>query len=196
MLISRKAKSKDQKVFTEIIHTALKTTSTSNYAYCFDSDGIIFIIYNSATCVICNQRDLFIGSLSTEQVSMTTCEGDSAKQQYLGTMRLILTDDSNTNHSYDIQNCMYDPGSPVNIVRVPMVSELFNDAATGHDAVAEDNGTKILSSSRRSYFPLYHVKHHRHFTHPNNRIPELCLYQGTGYFQHSALGLKVFTTIK
>ena len=67
---------------------------------------------------------------------MTTCEGDSAKQQYLGTMRLVLTDDSNTNHSYDIKNCIYDPGLPVNIFGVPVLSEFFNDAVTGCDMVA------------------------------------------------------------
>ena len=67
---------------------------------------------------------------------MTTCEGDSAKQRYLGTMRLILTDESNTNHSYDIQNCIYDPGLSVNIFGVPVLSEFFNDAATGCDMVA------------------------------------------------------------
>ena len=104
MLSSRKAKAKDQQVCTEIIHTSLTTTSTSNSAYSFDSCGISFIVDNSATCVICNQRDLFIVRFSTEQVSITTCEGDSAKKRYLRTMRLIFTDDSNTNHSYDIQN--------------------------------------------------------------------------------------------
>ena len=55
MLSSCKAKAKDQQVCTEIIHTYLTTTSTSNSAYSFDSDGISFIIDNSATCVICNQ---------------------------------------------------------------------------------------------------------------------------------------------
>ena len=99
MLSSCKAKAKDQQVCTEIIHTSLTTTSTSNSTYSFDSDGISFIIDNSDTCVICNQRDLFIGRISTEQVAITTCEGDSSKQRYLGTMRLVFTDDSNTNHS-------------------------------------------------------------------------------------------------
>ena len=152
MLSSRKAKAKNQQVCTEIIHTALTTTLTSNYAYSFDFDGISYIIDNSSTYVICNQRYLFIGRISIEQVLMTTCEGDSYKQRYLGTIRFILTDDSNTNHSYDIQNCIYDTGLPVNIVGLTVLSEFFNDATTGHDAVAEDDGTTILSSGRCSYF--------------------------------------------
>ena len=52
MLSSRKAKERYQKVCTDIIHTYLTTTSTSNSAYSVDSDGIIFIIDNPATCVI------------------------------------------------------------------------------------------------------------------------------------------------
>ena len=65
MLSSIKAKANDQQVCTEIIHTALTNISTSNSAYSFEFDGISFIIDNSATCVIFNQRDVFIGLLST-----------------------------------------------------------------------------------------------------------------------------------
>ena len=61
MISSRKAKEKYQQVCTEVIHRALTTTLTSNYTYSFGSDGISFIVDNSATCVICNQRDLFLG---------------------------------------------------------------------------------------------------------------------------------------
>ena len=65
ILSSRKSKAKYEKVCTEIIHTALTSTLISNSADPFDSDGISFIVDNSATCVNCNQRDLFIGRLST-----------------------------------------------------------------------------------------------------------------------------------
>ena len=71
---------------------------------------------------------------------------------------------------------------PVNIVGVPVLSKFFNDAATGKDAVAGDDGNKILSSDRCSHFSWDHGKHHLHFTHPDSTLPELCLYQGTEYF--------------
>ena len=63
-----------------------------------------------------------------------------------------------------------------------MLSQFFNDAATGHDAVAEDDGTTILSNGRRSHFSCSHCKHHRHFTHPDSTLPDLCIYQETRYF--------------
>ena len=86
-----------------------------------------------------------------DQVSMTTCEGDIAKLQYLGTLRLALTDDSNKYHSYGIPDCIYDPDYPVNIVGIPALSGFFDDAANGPDATAEDDGTTILSSGKRSH---------------------------------------------
>ena len=104
-------------------HTALSTSANSNSPFSFDTDGISFIINNSATCIICNQRDLFVGRLSSEKVSMTTCEGDTVKQRYIGNMQLILTDDSNVDHSYDIPNCIFDPNSPVNIVGIPVMDK-------------------------------------------------------------------------
>ena len=121
-------------------------------AFYFDTDGISFILDNSATYIMCNQRDLFVGCLSSEQVSMTTCEGYTVKQIYLGTMRLILTYDSNVDHSYDIPNCIYDPNSPANIVGVQVLEKYFNNTAEGPDAVAEDDGSTILSSGCRSHF--------------------------------------------
>ena len=84
-----------QQICVTPTHTALATFPNSEPPLFFDTDGISFIIESSATCIICNQRDLFIGRLSSEQVSMTTCEEDTAKQIYLGTMQLILKDESN-----------------------------------------------------------------------------------------------------
>ena len=167
-------------------HTALATSYNSNFPFSFDTHGISFIINNSATCIICNQSDLFVGRLSYEQVSMTTCEGYTVKQRYLGTMRLILIYDSNVDHSYDIPNCIYDPNSPVNIVGIPVLENYFNDASEGPGAVAEDDGSTILSSGCCSHFKWDHGKHSLHFNHPEIQIPELCLYQGTGYFQRFA----------
>ena len=63
-----------------------------------------------------------------------------------------------------------------------MLSEFFNESTTGHDAVAEDYGITNISISRRHHFSWDHGKHHCHFTHPDSTLPELCLYQGTGYF--------------
>ena len=85
-------------------------------------------------------------------------------------MRLILTDDANINNMYEIPHCIYDPDSPVNIIGIPVLSALFNDAKSASDAVVEDKGSTIISSGRRSYFKWYNGKHNCRFTHPDSQI--------------------------
>ena len=51
-------------------HNALATLANSKSPLSFDTDSISFIIDSSAPFIICNQRDLFVGRLSSEQVSM------------------------------------------------------------------------------------------------------------------------------
>ena len=89
--------------YKHVSHTALATDIVSNDAFSFDTDGVSFIIDNSATRIMSNQRDLFVGCLKSVQVSMTTCEGNIAKKRHLGTLRLALIDDSNKHHSYTFQ---------------------------------------------------------------------------------------------
>ena len=102
---------------------------------------------------------------------MTTCEGYTVKQRYIDTMRLILTDDFNIDHSYNISKCIYDPNSPVNIVGIPVLDKYFNDAAEGLDYVAEDHGSTILSNGHRSHFKWDHGQHSRDFDHPDSQFP-------------------------
>ena len=113
---------------------------------------------------------------------MKTCEGDADKKRYIGTVHLVLTDESNVNHLYNITCCIYDPETPVNVLGIPVLSELFDDAADGPDTIVEDDGTTILSSGRRSNFKWEHGKNHHHFTHPDSTLLAISLYQGPGYF--------------
>ena len=57
-------------------------------------------------CIIFNQRDLFVGKIKHEQMSITTCYGEADNKWYIVTVRLLLTDDSNVNHPYNIPRCI------------------------------------------------------------------------------------------
>ena len=85
------------------------------------------MIDNSATGIICNIRKLFISALQPTQVTLETAEGSTTKTKYVGTMRLVLTDDAFKHHSYEIPGCVYDPESPINIIGVPFVGKFFGD---------------------------------------------------------------------
>ena len=76
---------------------------------------------------------------------MTTFEVEAEKKQQIGIVRLVLMDDSDFNHSYDINRCIYDPETPVNVLGFPVISEFFDEAADGPDTIVEDGMTMIMS---------------------------------------------------
>ena len=64
---------------------------------------------NSATGIISNVKKLFVDPLIHTIVTMETYEGLKTSTEYVGTMRLVLTDNANKHHTYDIPECVYDP---------------------------------------------------------------------------------------
>lgn len=147
--------------------------------YNFDSDGISFVIDNSATCIICNDRTQFVGDLERQDCHVETSVG-KGKCEYLGTLRVHLTDDAGTTSTYDIPGAVYDPTSPFNILGIPYLGDFFgsNDDIPSSD----DDGTWIRSSANYSFFVWDHGKHERHFQHSSRRLPELTLETGFKYF--------------
>lgn len=147
----------------------------------WDTDAIPFVIDNSATGIICNVRKLFVGQLKPYKVSIETAHGTQSKVKLVGTMRLVLTDDANEHHSYDIPDCVFDPDSPINIIGVPTLGAFFGR----HDDIPneDDDGTWVRSSANKSILTWDHGKHTRQFRHPSSKLPELHLYRGRSYFQ-------------
>jgi hypothetical protein len=107
----------------------------------FESDGIPFIINNSATCIISNVRLLFVGNMKPKTIHIETVSRDSKGTQYRGTIRLELPDNANSKHTYDLPNAMYDPYTNFNILGIPFLGNFFGDQAMGQDAFVEANGT-------------------------------------------------------
>ena len=55
-------------------------------AISWDTDGIAFVIDNSATGIICNMRKLFTRPLVLTRVTLETAEGLITKTKFVGTM--------------------------------------------------------------------------------------------------------------
>ena len=70
----------------------------------FGTDGISFIVDNSATCIICNVRSQFVGTLTTEATTTESANGPVVKQRYIGT---------------------YDPKTSFNIIGIPVLERFF-----------------------------------------------------------------------
>ena len=148
----------------------------------FETDGIPFIVDNSATCIITNDRSLFPGPLVAVQVQVDTIESSKSRQRYQGTIRLELVDDGNVKHIYDIPDAIYDPASNFNLLGIPKLAEFFNDRNSLPGDDVDSDGTTVKSSGCRSRLVWDHGRHMRTFTHGDSALPELLLYQGSGYF--------------
>lgn len=161
-----------------------KANQSDENAFSWDTDGIPFVIDNSATGIISNVRKLFVGPLTPTRVTLETAEGTTTKTKFVGTLRLVLTDDARKHHTYDVPDCVFDPDTPINILGVPFLGKHFGD---GSSDMYEMDGTTVCSGSTKSHLIWDHGKYERHFMHGSSELPELYLYVGTGYF-------KAFTT--
>lgn len=162
-------------------YTALMSQQDNRLQYSdFDTDGITWVIDNSATCIICNDRSQFIGHLREEAGGVETANGLSTTS-WKGTIRITLTDDAGKSFTYHIPNAIYDKHSPYNIIGIPFLGSYFgkNDPIPSDD----DDGTHIRSSANKSTFTWDHGRHERHFQHSAKRLPELTCEVGYGYFQ-------------
>jgi hypothetical protein len=148
----------------------------------FDTDGIPFIVDNSATCIITNERSLFVRTLTTVNVKVDTIEATQVRQRYEGTIRLELVNDSNVTHSYDIPGAIYDPSSKFNLLGIPKLADFFKDKDYLPGDDVDSDGTTVKSSGCCSRLMWDHSKHTRNFTHGDSTLPEIMLYQGHGYF--------------
>ena len=137
---------------------------------------------NSATCIITNDRSLFPGPLVAVQVQVDSIESSKSRQRYQGTIRLELVDDGNVKHIYDIPDAIYDSASNFNLLGIPKLAEFFNDRNSLPGDDVDSDGTTVKSSGCRSRLVWDHGRHTRTFTHGDSALPELLLYQGSGYF--------------
>ena len=60
-----------------------------------------------------------------ENVVVETADGLSSKTQYIGTMKIVLTNDENQNIFYDVPGCVYIPETPINLIDIPFLGEYF-----------------------------------------------------------------------
>ena len=98
-------------------------TSSGNSSIYWDTGGIPFIVDNSATAIVFNERKLFTGPLTLMCVTLAPAEGLTITTKLVGALCLVITNNRNKNHPYSISGCVYGLESPLNILGVPSVSE-------------------------------------------------------------------------
>ena len=132
------------------IRVFTSNTNPSESPFSWATDGIPFIIDNSATAIISNERKLFPGPLVPTKVTLETAEGVSTKTKKVGRIRRVLTDNINQNHVYIVPGCVYNPETPLNILGVPALGSLFGDSIDSSNMPAAD-GTNIKFGATKSH---------------------------------------------
>jgi hypothetical protein len=73
--------------------TTSKDKNQSPNSFSVDTDGVYFIIDNSANGGICNIKSMFVGDFENQKVTLITAEGKTTTIKKVGTICLVLKDD-------------------------------------------------------------------------------------------------------
>jgi hypothetical protein len=143
------------RVHLTLLATDYELQNNSNL-FTMDTDGVPFIINNSANGAICNTKLLFIGSFGQRNVTKVTAHGKTSQIMRVGTIRLKLRDNNGDEWTYDIPNIVFDPDLPYSLLGIPFLGKYF---ARSNPNESRDEETWILSRSSKSHFTWDHGKH-------------------------------------
>ena len=101
----------------------------------FDSDSQSIICDNSANVYICNSKSNYIGEmLPVRAHKVATIGGRGHTPAGTGTVSWTLMDDKGKSHTYLVENVLYFPQSPINILSVTeFAKQLYDEEGTGID---------------------------------------------------------------
>ena len=127
----RESTSHATSLFTMIAaHSTLAASAQLSDLSFFDTDSSFWVCDNSATGHICKDKSLFTGDLVPSIFEVGSATG-ILTPTLMGTVILRLTDDEGATHSFEFTNVNYFPDSPVNLLSLCRLAELYPDA-TGH----------------------------------------------------------------
>ena len=169
--------------FTVLAHTTMADVSTFDPLSSFDTDSSFWVCDNSATGHICNNKELFTDELVPSIYEIGSATGISTPT-LMGTVILRITDNEGAKHSFVLKNVNYLPSSPVNILSLRRLAELYPDDA-GHP---DRTGTGINSGYDSHTLNWDNARFSKTFHTASSGLPE-CLFS-SGYSK-----LDVFSTM-
>jgi hypothetical protein len=168
---------------TIAVHSTLAASTHLSDLSFFDTDSSFWVCDNSATGHICKDKSLFTGDLVPSIFEVGSATGISTPT-LMGTVVLRLTDDEGVTHSFEFTNVNYLPDSPVNLLSLRRLAELYPDA-TGHP---DRNDTGIQSGFDNHVLFWNREQFKKTFITASSGLPE-CLIN-SGYSR-----LEAFSTI-
>ena len=99
--------------------TVLTTTEVGSRALLLiDLDGTTFLVNNGANTSVCNDNRIFIDPLIDYNVTLDTVNGNRGFSLKTSPICIAWKNDSGKNIEYEIQEVVYNPSSPFNILSV------------------------------------------------------------------------------
>ena len=140
----------------------------------FDTDSGTVICDNSANTHICNDKRMFteLRPLSATNSIVATIGGKNSVPDSIGTVKWSWKDDNGHQHTHFLQNVLYFPNSPVNILSVTEFANALND----------DEGTGIDTKRTKSRFYWDKGQYERTFLHSTSNLPEMSINKGVSSF--------------
>jgi hypothetical protein len=152
--------------------------------FAFDSDGTTAITDNAANALIFNEKRIFIGDLIPidSVIGVVTIGGTDHKPTAFGTARVSWKDDAGVTHRYDLNNALYFPNSPVNIISITSLA----------DQLSNDEGTYVTTKRKYSIFHWDGNKGKPTNHHSLPCLQEISIYRGFEGFKSYYLRFREF----
>ena len=96
----------------------------------------------------------------------------------IGSIKISWLDDDGDSYEYKLDDVIYNPKSPFNILSVGILSARFGN----EHSTCDDEGTYIRSSANFSTFTWDQGRYTRTFSHSSDGLPELPVNVGTLMF--------------
>ena len=120
-------------VFTSVYNVDDKLAN-SNGKVVFDTDAEFVVCDNSANTHICNNKAMFVSFKETTSGMVATTGGKMNRPGGIGTVEWTWKDDSGVSHTERLDNVLYFPQSPINIMSVTeFAKQLDDEESTGID---------------------------------------------------------------
>ena len=119
--------------FTSVFNVDEKVKQ-SNGNCLFDTDGDSIVCDNSVNTHICKNRDMFVDFKETTVGMVATIGGKLNRPAGIGTVEWKWKDDYGKTHTYCLEQVLYFPQSPINIMSVTEFARQLDDKdGTGID---------------------------------------------------------------
>ncbi len=169
---NKRRRSKWKRVaFTSVYNVDDKVKNSSKNSI-FDTDATFVVCDNSANTHICNDKSMFITFKETTSGMVATIGGKMNKPAGIGTVEWKWKDDEGIIHTERLEDVLYFPSSPINIMSVTAFAEQLED----------EEGTGIDTKMKYSRFYWKGNKYSRKIYHSASNLPELAINEGNVLF--------------